>query len=527
MPVTFEVAKHSAEPVRQRSSVNGVQDAKGLLRQAHLSRRQRCVEVLQSSAAPDALLSMEYCGNGFVHAVMRAHGEHHNLVIRPDDVWIAILNQFSFYVNAHAKELRSQFVEHTNKKTVVFAAGTRYTVDFGGMTRQMTEQMRQNVVDETLTGWILPDFTTSTTVDSTICSALMTTTLKSYDPLAPIRSFFECFYHKYFNYKMICICGIPSVTLEGEKEDWLKLLQRVDKLDEFGDEPCAWATMLRPILQRFVSSFDGEPDVEFWTHVVQRDVARYRHDSVSGWIAAFVPWTDQGVWQGGEQPLRAALSEQKDDSTARKRVYSVDGVTYPKLSVNRIPQGYGEVDILLEDTGVWLGCRMVAGHIAMSFHSVDGKEILDTVSPAPHWFLFTTQTAFHASVVVPSLAPSQGSSSPPSEGPSTAPSAPRQTSSYASYGRVVVLPQAPSQGMSSSSPSQGTSSSPPFEGSSAAPRQTSPYEENHPRRVVRSRSSPRMTSASGFASSGFSSSGFSSSGFSSSGFSSSDSCLVQ
>ncbi|GBE80131.1 hypothetical protein SCP_0213340 [Sparassis crispa] len=173
MPVTFKVAKHSAEPVHPQS-LDKVQDAKDLLTRARLSPRGRCIEVFQGSVCPEALPSMEYCGNGFVHAAMRAHGGHHNLVIRPDDVWIAILNQFSFYVNAHAEELRGQFVEHGGKKTVrVVAEGNRYMVDFGEMTRQMAEQLRENVVDKTLTEWILPDFTTTTTADTTICSALM------------------------------------------------------------------------------------------------------------------------------------------------------------------------------------------------------------------------------------------------------------------------------------------------------------------------------------------------------------------
>ena len=41
----------------------------------------------------------------------------------------------------------------------------------------------------------------------------------------------------YFSYTMILTCGIPSVTLEGEKSDWERLLTRLDKLDSFGEEP--------------------------------------------------------------------------------------------------------------------------------------------------------------------------------------------------------------------------------------------------------------------------------------------------
>jgi hypothetical protein len=63
------------------------------------------------------------------------------------------------------------------------------------------------------------------------------------------------------------MCGIPSVTLEGDKADWESILTRLDKLKEFGEEPKAWASMLRPIIRRFIDSFDGKHDVDFWSKV--------------------------------------------------------------------------------------------------------------------------------------------------------------------------------------------------------------------------------------------------------------------
>jgi Domain of unknown function (DUF4419) len=49
-------------------------------------------------------------------------------------------------VNAHAEELRERFVAHEGKKElVVYASGTRYTVDFGDMARQMTSLIDENV----------------------------------------------------------------------------------------------------------------------------------------------------------------------------------------------------------------------------------------------------------------------------------------------------------------------------------------------------------------------------------------------
>ena len=49
-------------------------------------------------------------------------------------------------VNANAEKLRSHFVQHDGKKElVVHAVGTRYTVDFGALAHQMTDQLHQNV----------------------------------------------------------------------------------------------------------------------------------------------------------------------------------------------------------------------------------------------------------------------------------------------------------------------------------------------------------------------------------------------
>ena len=150
------------------------------------------------------------------------------------------------------------------------------------------------VVDKTFVEWTLPDFTTTTLNDTTICSVLLMSTLQKYDP-----SYLSlpCSYSislRYFSYGIGITCGIPSVTLLGDKADWLRLLARLDRLPELGDEPAEWADMLRPILTRFVSAFDGHPDIQFWSHVVNRDDSLCGTDYLSGWITAFCMWDCDG-----------------------------------------------------------------------------------------------------------------------------------------------------------------------------------------------------------------------------------------
>jgi hypothetical protein len=53
-----------------------------------------------------------------LHYAVMAYNKHLNLVIRPDDVWVAILTQFSAHVNAHSEKLRSLFVTFEGKKNL-------------------------------------------------------------------------------------------------------------------------------------------------------------------------------------------------------------------------------------------------------------------------------------------------------------------------------------------------------------------------------------------------------------------------
>jgi len=56
---------------------------------------------------------------GLVHALEAAYSNHRHLVLRPDDVWHAILTQFSIYVNKNTESLRDSFVSHDGQKTFV------------------------------------------------------------------------------------------------------------------------------------------------------------------------------------------------------------------------------------------------------------------------------------------------------------------------------------------------------------------------------------------------------------------------
>ena len=95
---------------------------------------------------------MRPSANGFVHGAILAYNEHHHLHIRPEDIWFAIISQLSFFINAHAEELRHTFVAHEGKKElkVRFESGNRYSVDFGLFAQLMSRLIEENVVDPEL-----------------------------------------------------------------------------------------------------------------------------------------------------------------------------------------------------------------------------------------------------------------------------------------------------------------------------------------------------------------------------------------
>jgi hypothetical protein len=205
-------------------------------------------------------------------------------------VWLTILCQFHFFINANAELLRANFVSHEgSQELLIVEVGTSDTVDFGKMARQMVDLIDKNVCDPDLRAWALPAFTTTTASDTTAAAILLLATLKEY------------FSYKFFHTR----CGIPHVTLKGEKEDWVDILGRLAKLKEYGVQTTAWYHLLRPVIARFVTAFDApesEENMFFWSKVVKYESVS-GGNYYSGWINAFNVFSPEGLWLGRELKL--------------------------------------------------------------------------------------------------------------------------------------------------------------------------------------------------------------------------------
>ncbi|KAK7217892.1 hypothetical protein V2G26_005895 [Clonostachys chloroleuca] len=319
--------------------------------------------------------------NGLVHGIIRAFEQDLHLVLRPDDVWQAILVQFNFYVNAHAEELRHFFVTHKEKEDLVLDMRPipLREIDFQQASEKFIELMKPFLVDESLSKWLLPAFTTTTANDQTVAALTVMSTMK-----------------KYFDYTLLCGgCGFPSVTLEGEKKDWQLLAAKIRKLADYGDEPADWSICLVKVVQKMIESFDKPDDdnvKEFWMracHVAGQDGSG-SIETLSGWLTAFCYWGDDGkpVGDWSDEALKKSMPK-----VDRPRL-TLDGIPFPVISRYKVPKAVMEVPIVVKDYDTLMvhETTVITGQMAMKGVQMDDESQITHVQPMSGWWMLEDKT---------------------------------------------------------------------------------------------------------------------------------------
>ncbi|KAK3692611.1 hypothetical protein B0T22DRAFT_369012 [Podospora appendiculata] len=310
--------------------------------------------------------------NGFVHTSIEAYNEHHHLVLRPEDVWFAILTQLSVYVNANADNLQHRLVTPPSSTTAP-APGQKEALhidvplaglDHGLLAYQMAKLLSTRLQDPSLLDFILPTFSTTTKADQTVASVILLGTMQ-----------------KYFTYSWGTRCGIPSVTLLGEADDWDEMAARcADRLGagDFGAAPARWYyRLLGPVLAGFVETFrdpDGRAARQFWKGIVDRHTPDGSgRVTYSGWITAFCYWDERG----------RCLHDNTGGGGGGQQQQLVE----VELSRGEIPMGFIKVPVTLVDDGVAIPTEMVAGSVGMRVRRGrwDGY---DTLQPESGWFMY-------------------------------------------------------------------------------------------------------------------------------------------
>lgn len=210
--------------------------------------------------------------HGLIAAVHTAYARHLPLSFSPDAIWLVLVQGFSHHITENAEKYRSRLVSHQGKQELTqpllgfdLEAVARAVAGFSQQIRQRT--------DPAIHDALVSQFTT-TTPEIRVASeiALMDT------------------YHPFFDYICHFVCGIPTITLQGTLEDWIRIRERAEIFSTFEME--WWLEGLRPILDQFVRAAEGKPNREFWRAIYKYRSAKnpYGSDQVTGWILNFFPY---------------------------------------------------------------------------------------------------------------------------------------------------------------------------------------------------------------------------------------------
>lgn len=204
-------------------------------------------------------------------AVAIAFAQHRPLVLSPDAVWLTIAQGVAQHVRLNAAALRPRLVRHQGRARIVagMSAWPADAASWADVVGQLCAGLADHVGDGRAR-LLTCDFSTTTDVDRVASQVVVMDT-----------------YAPYFSYWLVCICGIPAITLTGTVADWQRIRARIDVLAELDLE--RWCRSLVPIADHLVRAASGDIDVAFWRRIYNPQDA-YGGSLVTGWITRLYPY---------------------------------------------------------------------------------------------------------------------------------------------------------------------------------------------------------------------------------------------
>jgi hypothetical protein len=309
--------------------------------------------------------------DSFVRGAIDASATHQHLVIQPQDVWLTILEQISSYMRNYKddKDVSGIWDSLVGNPD---ATSAMYPLMIDSMDGWMGIQFHQRDKTNWLLDWVRPNVGTlpksrmlrNATDEDMIAKALMmaSSTKATNQELQAFP----------------CENGIPSISLLGTKEDWKAISEKLEPLikAKFGKQPAIYGAILRPILSRFIETFDKPDHIgirQFWSDIVtltpKQKLCRTT-DLVTGWINAFHYWDAAGelianIAPTSNAPARNSVSEPSEQGQSGALV--LDSITYPWRHRKDLPTTYSHTLVCLAgDTPGWGPSQLLVGMLAKS-----------------------------------------------------------------------------------------------------------------------------------------------------------------
>ena len=219
-----------------------------------------------------------------------AHCNHYPIRIKPDDIWLLILQSFSCHVNENSEKLRSYFVNFDGQKELkipieCLEIGKKHLEIFvEEINKKMVEFLGKDLLEN-----LTPYFTTTDNNSKLVCKISIMNTFKHY-----------------FIFSLLQIsCGIPYIILEGTAEDYKKIILKAKYLGKYDFE--WYIDRIIPLVQKMAQAKEGNIDVNFFKNIILNEEgvakrregcslfsSKYKTVFINGWILKFFGYIKRG-----------------------------------------------------------------------------------------------------------------------------------------------------------------------------------------------------------------------------------------
>jgi hypothetical protein len=299
------------------------------------------------------------CVAGVAHhpliaAAHLAFSGHRPLELSPDVIWLTIAQGLAQHVRLNPEQHRSLLVTHTGKRQLTVQRDDLHRGSpenpWDEVVAGFASQLRREVGE--FAGRFVCDFSTTGPVERMVSEVALL------DLLQP-----------YFSYNVVCICGIPSVTLEGTPADWRKLREKAEMLAPFGLD--WWLRELRPICDQFVRASEGEVDLDHWRRLYKIR-AVYGAEVINGWLGKLFPYINDSadgklsrrndlLDPGVEEEIRSLEADEAKRGRESLRLFHAPGIRAEDL-----PRGLSRVPFTLTERASKRAMEFLAGSIAVT-----------------------------------------------------------------------------------------------------------------------------------------------------------------
>ena len=254
-------------------------------------------DTLDHSLNPQQSLGFIHSNVPVLNGFYTAHTNHYPIRIKPDDIWLLIVQAFSNHVNSNSEELRQYFVDFDGKKElkVEYNLSSIEQVNrkvLENFAEQINEKMKK-YLGEKLVDILTPNFTTSNYDSKIVCKISIMGAFK-----------------KYFDYKMmICGCGIPYIILEGTAQDYKEIITKSKELAKYKFD--WYINKIIPHIEKMIEAKEGKIDVDYFKNMIQKKEVteieygpsgigedEVKYDYICGWFLNFFAYLNKKDYSG-------------------------------------------------------------------------------------------------------------------------------------------------------------------------------------------------------------------------------------